>query len=61
MYIVWIIYFYLFKGNHPDQGAHAKFTNYLFDKSEFLDLVKEAASHVQNQKYGYSPTTHNEL
>lgn len=37
------------QGKHPQQGgAHAKFTNYAFDKEEFVRLVNEAASHVVN-------------
>lgn len=51
----------MFQSHHSDYGAHAKFTNYSFDKNEFLDLVKEAASHVLKHKYGYSPKSHDEL
>ncbi|XP_067929954.1 EGF domain-specific O-linked N-acetylglucosamine transferase-like [Watersipora subatra] len=34
------------EGHHPTLGAHEKFTNYSFDVSEFLKLVKRAADHV---------------
>ncbi|KAF0760964.1 EGF domain-specific O-linked N-acetylglucosamine transferase [Aphis craccivora] len=49
------------KGHHPDQGAHAKFTNYSFDKDEFISLVDEAAIHVKKYKHGYSPKLHDEF
>lgn len=29
-------------------GAHAKFTNYAFDVSEFMRLIYKAAYHVRN-------------
>lgn len=29
-------------------GSHAKFTNYSFDKDEFVRLVNKAAEHVWN-------------
>lgn len=38
------------QGNHPDGGAHAKFTNYSFDVDEFLRIVKIAEEHVKNHK-----------
>ncbi|KAL5276527.1 EOGT family protein [Megaselia abdita] len=39
-------------GHHPEVGAHAKFTNYSFDKDEFARLVEKAANSVlQNQEY----------
>lgn len=38
------------QGHHPEGGAHAKFTNYSFDKKEFARLVREAAEHVLNHK-----------
>lgn len=44
-----------------DQGAHAKFTNYLFDKNEFLALVEEAVVHVKKHKHHYSSKVHDEL
>lgn len=40
----------LFKGHHPDGGAHPKFTNFAFNVNEFLRLVKIAADHVKNHK-----------
>ncbi|KAG4073071.1 hypothetical protein HA402_009490 [Bradysia odoriphaga] len=45
-------------GHHPD-GSHAKFTNYSFDRDEFMRLVNVAADYVRNhvdyQKFiGYS-------
>lgn len=52
---------FVLQGQHPDQGAHAKFTNYSFDKDEFLSLVDEAATHVKKYKHGYSPKLHDEL
>ncbi|XP_065217712.1 EGF domain-specific O-linked N-acetylglucosamine transferase [Planococcus citri] len=36
--------------NHPERGAHAKFTNYKFDVDEFLKLVEVAAKHVSEQE-----------
>ncbi|RUS70729.1 hypothetical protein EGW08_021507 [Elysia chlorotica] len=36
------------EGHHPTLGAHAKFTNYAFDISEFMRLVYKAADHVRN-------------
>nr|CAG4639012.1 EOG090X02IK [Daphnia magna]SVE82963.1 EOG090X02IK [Daphnia magna] len=37
------------EGHHPsDGGPHAKFTNYSFDKEEFLRIVDLAADHVAN-------------
>lgn len=39
-------------GHHPEVGAHAKFTNYSFDKDEFLRLVEKAADNVRaNEEY----------
>nr|CAG4640694.1 EOG090X02IK [Eulimnadia texana] len=35
------------EGHHPSGGAHAKFTNYAFDETEFIDIVNEAAERVQ--------------
>lgn len=37
-------------GHHPEVGAHAKFTNYSFDKDEFSRLVKKAADSVLNHE-----------
>lgn len=34
------------EGQHPEGGAHAKFTNYAFDVEEFSRLVAKAARHV---------------
>lgn len=39
---------FLIQGQHPDGGAHAKFTNYKFDIIEFLRLTEKAAKHVKN-------------
>ncbi|XP_005089308.1 EGF domain-specific O-linked N-acetylglucosamine transferase [Aplysia californica] len=36
------------EGHHPTLGAHAKFTNYSFDLSEFMRLIYQAAKHVRN-------------
>lgn len=38
------------EGHHPEGGAHAKFTNYLFDVDEFLRLVAVGAKHVKHHK-----------
>lgn len=35
------------KGHHPTLGAHAKFTSYSFDVSEFLRLLGKAVDHVR--------------
>ncbi|XP_048739593.2 EGF domain-specific O-linked N-acetylglucosamine transferase-like isoform X2 [Ostrea edulis] len=35
------------EGHHPTLGAHAKFTNYQFDVSEFMRLIFKAADHVR--------------
>lgn len=51
----------LFQGRNSEQSGHAKFTNYSFDKDEFLDLVIEASTHVKNNKHRYSPKLHDEL
>jgi protein O-GlcNAc transferase len=40
----------MFQGHHPEGGAHAKFTNYLFDVDEFLRLVAIGAKHVKHHK-----------
>ena len=37
-------------GNHPDLGAHKKFTNYTFDKNEFVRLVMIAVKHVRSMR-----------
>lgn len=39
---------FFLQGQHPDGGAHAKFTNYAFDVEEFVRLVGEAARHVRS-------------
>lgn len=36
------------EGHHPDVGSHAKFTNYSFDKDEFVRLINLAADNVWN-------------
>lgn len=38
------------EGHHPEGGAHAKFTNYRFDASEFERLVAQAATEVRAHK-----------
>lgn len=43
-------FFFVFKGKHPNGGAHAKFTNYSFDVNEFLRLVSQAKSHVHKHE-----------
>lgn len=49
-FIKTIKFIYIRQGNHPDQGAHAKFTNYSFDVDEFLSIVKIAERHVENRR-----------
>lgn len=44
--ILWFSHFD--QGQHPNGGAHAKFTNYSFDKHEFTRLVDKAATNVLN-------------
>ena len=49
------------EGHHPDGGAHAKFTNYAFDATEFLRIVDKAAKHVTShtafqQIYSLTPS-----
>lgn len=43
------------EGHHPQGGAHAKFTNYRFDRKEFARLVTKAAdlvyTHNEFQKF----------
>ncbi|KRT78940.1 hypothetical protein AMK59_6657, partial [Oryctes borbonicus] len=49
-YTTWEVQSKLFQqdqGQHPDGGAHAKFTNYSFDKDEFLRLVALTAKHIK--------------
>lgn len=36
------------QGTHPDGGAHAKFTNYSFDVTEFLRIVSQAKDYIKN-------------
>ncbi|XP_061195479.1 EGF domain-specific O-linked N-acetylglucosamine transferase-like isoform X3 [Saccostrea echinata] len=36
------------EGHHPTLGAHAKFTNYEFDVSEFMRLILNAAEYVRS-------------
>ncbi|XP_055390026.1 EGF domain-specific O-linked N-acetylglucosamine transferase [Condylostylus longicornis] len=38
------------EGSHPDGGAHEKFTNYKFDKKEFLRIVVKAVQEVKNHE-----------
>ncbi|XP_046991623.1 EGF domain-specific O-linked N-acetylglucosamine transferase isoform X1 [Schistocerca americana] len=38
------------EGHHPEGGAHAKFTNYGFDVTEFLRLVEIGAKHVKHHQ-----------
>ncbi|GAB6030880.1 hypothetical protein CHUAL_007712 [Chamberlinius hualienensis] len=47
------------KGHHPTEGAHAKFTNYEFDVSEFLRIVRKAVKHVR--KHSKWQQIHDEL
>lgn len=54
-------YSVLFQGHHPDGGAHAKFTNYKFNKDEFLRLVNIAAEHVRNHPKFPARVYHDEL
>jgi len=49
------------EGHHPDGGAHAKFTNYAFDGTEFLRIVDKAAKYVTahlafRQMYDLTPS-----
>lgn len=37
------------QGHHTEEGPHAKFTNYSFDKNEFVRLVAKAVEHVYQQ------------
>lgn len=37
------------QGHHTEDGPHAKFTNYSFDKNEFVRLVAKAVEHVYRQ------------
>lgn len=37
------------EGNHPQLGAHKKFTDYAFDKNEFLRLVMIGVKHVRKE------------
>lgn len=50
-------------GHHPNLGAHKKFTNYSFDKHEFLRLVMSAVKHVRQKRNRKSSGTnsHDEL
>ncbi len=52
------------QGHHPD-GSHAKFTNYSFDKKEFIRMVNVAADNVRNhvdfQKFTDHSSTRDEL
>lgn len=38
------------KGQHPQLGAHAKFTNYKFDVDEFIRLVEIGVEHVKKTR-----------
>lgn len=57
MKVIWLLF--RIKGHHPD-GSHAKFTNYSFDKNEFIRLVNVAADNVRNhvdfQKFAGGPS-----
>ena len=70
--VFFIFFFYIklftIKGHHPQTGAHAKFTNYSFDKDEFVRLVNKAADYVYNhdefkkvETSTYKVLLHNEL
>ncbi|RWS31744.1 EGF domain-specific O-linked N-acetylglucosamine transferase-like protein [Leptotrombidium deliense] len=41
------------QGQHPQMGAHEKFTNYKFDESEFVKLTMIAVRHVRQQRKQY--------
>lgn len=41
---------FFLQGNHPEVGAHEKFTNYKFDVKEFLHLMQKAVAHVKNHR-----------
>ena len=47
-YSLWKKDVFVSQGHHPTLGAHAKFTNYAFDVSEFVRLVRKAAQHVRH-------------
>ncbi|CAO1415149.1 unnamed protein product [Diamesa hyperborea] len=55
------------EGSHPESGAkHAKFTNYSFDRNEFVRLVDKAAKSVKShpayiESLEESQTSHDEL
>jgi len=38
------------EGKHPTLGAHKKFTNYRFDKTEFMRLFMTAVKHVRDKR-----------
>ncbi|KAI1278719.1 EGF domain-specific O-linked N-acetylglucosamine transferase [Halotydeus destructor] len=38
------------EGKHPQLGAHKKFTNYAFDKDEFVRIVMTAVEHVRQNR-----------
>ena len=49
------------EGQHPQLGAHKKFTDYSFDKTEFLRLVMQAVKHVRSRRTERVKATHDEL
>lgn len=60
--------YFLHQGHHPSGGAHAKFTNYSFDKEEFIRLVDKAADYVLNHDefkkfviHNFDENVHDEL
>lgn len=49
------------EGHHPDGGGHKKFTNYKFDKDEFVRMVAKAAHYVANHPDFPKNIPHDEL
>ncbi|XP_027011599.2 EGF domain-specific O-linked N-acetylglucosamine transferase isoform X2 [Tachysurus fulvidraco] len=49
------------KGHHPTLGDHPKFTNYTFDREEFMRLVMLAADHVRRHRAWRSTQRRDEL
>ncbi|XP_015782134.1 EGF domain-specific O-linked N-acetylglucosamine transferase-like [Tetranychus urticae] len=41
------------EGNHPNLGAHQKFTNYRFDVNEFINNVMEGVKYVRKERTKY--------
>ncbi len=58
------------QGHHPQLGAHKKFTNYAFDVTEFMRMVRKCVDHVTShpafiaaraEKYGKKTSDKDEL